>query len=220
MNRHGSDCEDPALLPSWLGGGGMFSRYPPPQVPMPMLISNLIFYLPACYLCACLLTLFNQLVSMTQWSNLKEFSSQTYFFHSTGHYNECVAAHNSVPPDPTMTVDNITQIFNKIRGNKWKKVMDDLGIPQPLVKEIQRRYSTDTEKNHACADYYKNFHPYAEWKQLTVKLYVSREFAAARESKSFVSTGKHCHYIIYHSRNILYSLVCHAAYILGWASVI
>ena len=53
------------------------------------------------------------------------FSSQTYFFHSTGHYNECVTAHNSVPPDPTMTVDNVTQVFNKIEGDK-SKVMGEL----------------------------------------------------------------------------------------------
>jgi hypothetical protein len=93
-----------------------------------------------------------------------------------------------------MTVDNITQILNKIPGDKWEEVIDGilgLNIPGPLREEIQRRYSTDTEKNHACADYYVNYHPEAEWKQLTVALYAREEFALARESKSFISTGKH-----------------------------
>ena len=117
--------------------------------------------------------------------------SQTYFFHSTGHYNECVAAHNSVPPDPTMTVDNVTQILNKIPADKWKEVMDELGISRPLLVDIQWRYSTDTEKNHACADYYVNCHPYAEWRHLTRRLYARKEYALARESKSFISTGKY-----------------------------
>ena len=91
-----------------------------------------------------------------------------------------------------MTVDNVTQILNKIPGHKWEKVMGagGLDIPRPLLEEIQRRYSTDTEKNHACADYYVNCHPQAEWKDLTWKLYYEEEFALARESKSFMSTGK------------------------------
>ena len=65
-----------------------------------------------------------------------------------------------------------------------------VGIPLPLQEEIQRKYSTDTEKNHVCADYYVNYHPNAGWKHLTVRLYHNKEFALARESKSFMSTGK------------------------------
>jgi hypothetical protein len=89
-----------------------------------------------------------------------------------------------------MTVDNVTQILNKIPGDKWEEVMGGLGIPEPLLEEIQRRYSTDTEKNHACADYYVNCHPQAKWKQLTIKLYARRQFAALKEKKSLIPTGE------------------------------
>ena len=91
-----------------------------------------------------------------------------------------------------MTVDIVTQILNKTPGDKWEEVMGGggLGIPWSLLEEIQRRYSTDAEKNCACADYYVNYHPKAEWKHLTVILYLKKEFGAARESKSFISTGK------------------------------
>ena len=93
-----------------------------------------------------------------------------------------------------MTVDNVTQILNKIPGDRWVKVMGAYGgglrIPEPLLEEIRRRYSTDTEKNHACADYYVNCHPEAEWGRLSICLYQNNEFALARESKSFMSTGK------------------------------
>ena len=65
-----------------------------------------------------------------------------------------------------------------------------LDIPGPLLEEIQERYSTNIEKNHACADYYVNYHPDAEWAHLTMGLYITDEQALARESKSFMSTGK------------------------------
>ena len=66
-----------------------------------------------------------------------------------------------------------------------------LDIPRPLLEEIESRYSTDTEKNHACADYYVNHHPEAEWEHFIVGLYFREEYALARESKSFMSTGKY-----------------------------
>ena len=97
-----------------------------------------------------------------------------------------------------MTVDNVTQIFNKI-GDKWERVVGsqaELDIPQSLLEEIQRRYSTDTEKIHACVDYYVNYHPQASWEHLTMELYLQKEFAAARESKSFMSTGMYILYCI------------------------
>ena len=65
-----------------------------------------------------------------------------------------------------------------------------LGIPEPLLEKIRRIYSTDTEKTHACADYYVNCHPQAEWEHLTRTLYVRSGFAALREKKSWISTGK------------------------------
>ena len=91
-----------------------------------------------------------------------------------------------------MTVDDVAQILNKTPRNKWMEVMGagGLNIPEPLLEEIQRRYSTDAQRNHACADYYVNYHPEAEWKRLTMDLYYKREYASARESKSFMSTGK------------------------------
>ena len=92
-----------------------------------------------------------------------------------------------------MTVDNVTQILNKIPpGDKWEAAMSELDIPRPLLKEIKRRYSTDTEKNHAVADYYVNCHPQAEWEHITRALYLNKQFILVQESKSFMPTGKYC----------------------------
>ena len=90
-----------------------------------------------------------------------------------------------------MTVDNVVTILDKIGQDQWERVMSMHIVPSSLLEEIQRRYSTDTEKNHAYVDYYVNCHPQASWKHLTRTLYVEKEFDAARESKSFMSTGKH-----------------------------
>jgi hypothetical protein len=100
-----------------------------------------------------------------------------------------------------MTVDNVTQILNKIPGDKWEKVMGGLGIPESLLREIQRRYSTDTEKIHACADYYVNCHPQAKWEHLTWKLYGYHQFAALKEKKSLIPAGKVVMMIVLYSLN-------------------
>ena len=73
--------------------------------------------------------------NMTQLSNFNGFSLQTYFFHSIVHYKECIDACNSVSPDPTVTVDNVTQILSKIPRHKWEEVMGGggLDIPRPLL---------------------------------------------------------------------------------------
>jgi hypothetical protein len=91
-----------------------------------------------------------------------------------------------------MTVDNVTQILNKIPEDKWEEVVGGggLDIPKPLLNEIQRRCSTDTEKNHVCADYYVNCHPRASLDNLTIQLYVNWQFAALKDKKSLISTGK------------------------------
>ena len=111
-----------------------------------------------------------------------------------------MSVHNSVPPDPTMTVDDVTQVFDKIKGNKEKVMMAGwrLDIPSPLIDEImERSYFTESEKSRAFADVYVNVHPNPSWEHLTSVMYIWEEFSSARESKSFMSTGKCCHFITY-----------------------
>ena len=96
----------------------------------------------------------------------------------------------SVPPDPTLTVDDVTKVINEIEGDKVE-VMRTLHIPQSLLEEIEQRYSTDSEKSHAYADYYVHAHPDASWNDLTATLWARRELTAANKSKSHMSTGKY-----------------------------
>ena len=94
-----------------------------------------------------------------------------------------------IPPDPTLTVDDVTKVINKMEGDKV-----EFDIPRSLSEEIGRKYSTDGEKGHAYADYYVHIHPDASWKHLATKLWYKEELTAAREAKSFMTTGKcECH---------------------------
>ena len=102
-----------------------------------------------------------------------------------------LSAHISVPPDPTMTVSDVTKVINKIEGNKMK-VIRRLDVPESLLDEIEKSCSTVSEKNHAYADYYVHIHSDASWKHLTERLCEEGELTAARESKSHMSTGKCC----------------------------
>ena len=96
-------------------------------------------------------------------------------------------------PDPALTVDDVTKVIDKIEEDKWG-VVRWLGMPESLLEEIER---TDSEKSSACVDYYVHVHPEASWRHLTETLIVKEEFTAARQSKSFMSTGKYCQYITY-----------------------
>ena len=108
--------------------------------------------------------------------------------------------HNSVPPDPTMTVDSVTQVFDKIKGDKAEvmRSFNGLNIPLPLIDEImESSYSTESEMSRAFANVYVNNRPNPSWERLTRGMCRKGEFASAKESKSFMSTGKYCHYITY-----------------------
>ena len=89
-----------------------------------------------------------------------------------------------------------------------------------FLEEIQRRYSTDTEKNHARADYYVNCHPHAEWEDLSIKLYQMHQFPLAKECKSFMSNGKCVFRLISTIKFSMHSTIQHNNIILDNSDVI
>ena len=70
--------------------------------------------------------------------------------------------------------------------------MERLCIPESLLQEIEEKYSTDSEKNHAYVHYYVHIHGDASWRDLAHALFHKEEFTATRLSKAFMSTGKYC----------------------------
>ena len=94
--------------------------------------------------------------------------------------------------DPTLTVDNLVRVMEKVTSDKrrkvWEKVLewghDD--PPHSYLDEVYTKYTTDKEKAHALADVYINIRPESSWQHLVEILYDESELATAKEAKLFL----------------------------------
>ena len=100
----------------------------------------------------------------------------------------------SVPfhPDPTLTVENVVGVMEKVAVERRKKVWSGWDIlPGPQLEEIYQKYSTEGQRIHACADFYVNCRPHSSWTHLHLGLYGWNEMTAVRKAKTFIpQTGK------------------------------
>ena len=104
---------------------------------------------------------------------------------------------SSLSPDPTLTVENVTRVMEKVTVDKrrrvWEWVLGDKerGVGEMVlewgaVEEIYSSHSNEEEKLHSCADAYANCKPDSSWKELVQQLYNRGEMAAAKEANSFL----------------------------------
>ena len=76
------------------------------------------------------------------------------------------------------------------RKEVWSRIRRDI-VPRPQVEEIYRKYSTEEQRIHACADVYVNCNPKSSWTHLCKRLYWEKEMTAARKAKTFIpQTGE------------------------------
>jgi hypothetical protein len=96
------------------------------------------------------------------------------------------------PPEPTLTVENVVGVMEKVAVERRKRVWSGLGfVPDPLLEEIYQKYSTEEQRIHACADIYVNCCPDSSWISLYQRLYGWHEMAAAKKAKTFIpQTGE------------------------------
>ena len=96
------------------------------------------------------------------------------------------------PPEPTLTVENVAGVMEKVAVERRKKVWfeEDI-VPNPQLEEIYQKYSTEEQRIHACADIYVNCNPDSSWKYLHERLYEWNEMTAAKKAKTFIpQTGE------------------------------
>ena len=96
------------------------------------------------------------------------------------------------PPEPTLTVENVAGVMEKVavERRKWVWSGGDI-IPDPQLEEIYQKYSTEEQRIHTCADIYVNYRPDSSWTHLHKGLYRRNKMTAAKKAKTFIpQTGE------------------------------
>ena len=88
------------------------------------------------------------------------------------------------PPDPTLTVENVGQVMEKVEPKVKMQVWKSLEV-------IQEKYSTDSEKETTYVDIYVNCHPYSSWEEVAKELYQHQQVAAVDEVRSYPVSYTH-----------------------------
>ena len=94
------------------------------------------------------------------------------------------------PPDPTLTVDNVSHIMEKVEPEERQQVLKsalefDRYLHLPIF-EAYKKYSTVLEMEAAAVDIYVNCDPDASWDHLARSLYHHHQMAAVEEVRSYL----------------------------------
>ena len=87
------------------------------------------------------------------------------------------------PPDPTLTVDNVSHIMEKVKGELRPQVWKDLSPAIGRIIEIEK-YSI--EREYEYADLYVNCKSNSSWEHLAKTLYRHHQVAAVEEVRSYL----------------------------------
>ena len=87
------------------------------------------------------------------------------------------------PPDPTLTVDNVSRVMEKVKGELRPRIWRKLSTAIGRVIEAEK-YSS--EKDPTYADLYANCKWDSSWEYLARALYHHHQVAAVEEVKSYL----------------------------------
>ena len=90
------------------------------------------------------------------------------------------------PPDPTLTVDNLLGVMEKVTDGRAEKILGWL-IGSTILEDISSKCSTERELVNTCADIYVNCAPDSSWEKVARRLYHKGETAAVEEVRSYLS---------------------------------
>ena len=89
-----------------------------------------------------------------------------------------------LPPDPTLTVNNVNHIMEKVEPKVKAQVWVDACGAQ-MEKDKMKELCT-SGKEDECADLYVNFNPDSSWEYLARSLYRHHQVAAVEEVRSYL----------------------------------
>ena len=88
------------------------------------------------------------------------------------------------PPDPTLTVDNVSRVMekveSKVKAQVWKDACDAV-MEKEKVTEV-----CISGKEDECADLYVNCNPHSSWEWLAKSLYRHHQLTALEEVRSYL----------------------------------
>ena len=87
------------------------------------------------------------------------------------------------PPDPTLTVDNVRHIMEKVKDELRPQVWEELS---PAIGRIIKAEKYSSEKDHTYADLYVNCKRDSSWEHLAGTLYRLHQVAAVEEVRSYL----------------------------------
>jgi hypothetical protein len=87
------------------------------------------------------------------------------------------------PPDPTLTVDNVSRVMEKVKPKVKMKIWND-ELEHGLVEALSRKKFSFKEEE--CADIYVNCYHSASWERLARSLYRHHQVAAIEEVRSYL----------------------------------
>ena len=88
-------------------------------------------------------------------------------------------------------MSNVIGVLENVAVERRKEVWSRIGIVlDSQLEEIYRKYATEEQRIHVCADFYVNCRPHSSWIHLCRGLYLANEMTAARKAKTFIQTGE------------------------------
>ena len=92
---------------------------------------------------------------------------------------------SSPPPlDPTLTVDNVSHIMEKVEPQVKMQVWEEACNAQMEKEKMKELFMSGKEDE--CADLYVNCNPNSSWKWLACSLYHHHQMAAVEEVRSYL----------------------------------
>ena len=65
-------------------------------------------------------------------------------------------------------------------------MLESITVLDGVVEEVQRKHSTDLERETAYIDIFTNCHPSSSWEEIAKKLYKRQQVAAVEEVRSYL----------------------------------
>ena len=117
----------------------------------------------------------------------------------------------SLPSDPSLTVHNVQQVMEGVKGLKSWLVGLYLSVPEAIRDKINAECSSDKEKVSALAKYVVIILPNVTWEDIAGALYRQDEERAVERAKSYLCKvdipGKSCT-LYERCRTLLYYCIC------------